>query len=352
MKNLRAAIWGFGAMGQGAAAMMLKKKGIEIVGIINRSRYIGKEMREVFEECGVKYPQSDHPKIIVTNVVEDVIFEGNCDIVLHCTDSFTKDSMSKLELILKSKLNCVSIAEEMAWPWQQSPKEAEILDKLAKENGVTILGTGINPGFILDYLIVAMTGVCEEVDSINAKRVNDLSPFGKFVMQEQGVGISVEEFEKRKAAGAMTGHVGFPESIAMIANALGVTLEKVEQLRDPIVSKTHREHPYAKVEPGTLAGIRQQGLGYVDGEPFITLDHPQQIHPGIEGTNTGDYINITGTPNISISTGPEIPGGIGTYAMAVNVIPHVINAEPGLKTMLDIPVPRAIVGDIRAHIKN
>ena len=351
MRNVRVAIYGFGAMGQGAAAMMLKKKGVEIAGIVNRSRYLGKEMREVFDECGVGYPKTDHPKVVVTNKAEDVIFENNCDIVLHCTDSFTKESMDKLELILKNKLNCISIAEEMSWPWQQSPAEAEKLDRLAQENGVTILGTGINPGFILDYLIIAMTGVCEEVRAISARRVNDLSPFGKFVMQEQGVGISVEEFEERKAADAMTGHVGFPESLAMIANALGVTLEKVEQLRDPIVSKTRREHPYAKVEPGSLAGIRQQGIGYVGGEAFIRLDHPQQIHPEIEGTKTGDYINITGTPDISISTGPEIPGGIGTYSMAVNMIPHVINAGPGLKTMLDLPVPRAIVGDIRAHIK-
>jgi 4-hydroxy-tetrahydrodipicolinate reductase len=170
-------------------------------------------------------------------------------------------------------------------------------------------------------------------------------------MQEQGVGISVEEFETRKAANAMTGHVGFPESLSMIAAALGVKLDKIEEIRDPIISKTNREHPYATVTPGSLAGIRHQGLGYVGNETFIRLDHPQQIHPGIEGTKTGDYINIEGIPKISIATGPEIPGGIGTYAMSVNMIPHLINADPGLVSMLDLPVPRAIVGDMRHSIK-
>jgi 4-hydroxy-tetrahydrodipicolinate reductase len=137
----------------------------------------------------------------------------------------------------------------------------------------------------------------------------------------------------------------------MIAAALGLKLEKVEEVKEPIVSKVDREHPHAKVVPGSLAGVRQQGFGYVNGEKYIVLDHPQQIHPQLENVNTGDYINITGTPNINIATNPEIPGGIGTFAMAVNVIPHVINAEPGLKTMLDIPVPRAIMGDIRHFIK-
>jgi len=346
MRKVKVAIWGFGAMGRGAANMLLQKEGVEIVGIVNRRSDVGREMHEVL---GIK--KGDHPEVIITNKVEDVIFEKSCDVVFSGTDSFTKDAFDKIKLILENKINCVSIAEEMAWPQIQQPELAAQLDKIAKENGVTVLGTGINPGFIMDYLVVALSGVCEDITSITAKRVNDLSPFGKFVMEEQGVGISVEEFEKRKAANAMTGHVGFPESLGMMAEALGVKLEKYEQTQDPIISNTHREHPHAKVEPGTLAGIRQQAFGYVNGEKFITLDHPQQIHPHMENTNTGDYINIKGTPDINISTSPEVPGGIGTFAMAVNMMPHVINAEPGLKTMLDLPVPRAILGDFRAFIK-
>jgi 4-hydroxy-tetrahydrodipicolinate reductase len=252
MRNVKVVIWGFGSMGQGAAAMLLKKKGVEIVGIINRSRYIGEEMHAVL---GIG--KTSHPEIVVTNKVEDIIKEKCCDVVINATDSFTKDAFDKIKVILENKLNCISIAEEMAWPWQQSPELAEKIDKLAKENGVTVLGTGINPGFILDYLIVTLTGVCENVSHIEARRVNDLSPFGRFVMQEQGVGISVEEFEKRLASNSMTGHVGFPESIAMIAAALGLKLEKVEEVKEPIISKVDREHPHAKVVPGSIAGVRQ-----------------------------------------------------------------------------------------------
>jgi 4-hydroxy-tetrahydrodipicolinate reductase len=170
-------------------------------------------------------------------------------------------------------------------------------------------------------------------------------------MEEQGVGISMEEFERRMAADKMTGHVGFPKSIAMVADGIGWKLEKVEQTKTPIISKVERKHDWAHVVPGSIAGIRQQGFGYVDGEVKIHMDHPQQIHPQMENVDTGDFITIKGTPDINIKTTPEIPGGIGTVAMCVNMIPQTINAEPGVVTMLDLPIPRAIMGDIRDLLK-
>jgi 4-hydroxy-tetrahydrodipicolinate reductase len=98
------------------------------------------------------------------------------------------------------------------------------------------------------------------------------------------------------------------------------------------------------VQPGMVAGCRHIGIGYVNNKPKITLIHPQQIHPHLENVQTGDYIKIDGNPSINMSNVPELPGGKGTIAVAVNMIPHVIKAEPGLKTMLDLPVPSALMG--------
>lgn len=347
MRNVRVMIWGFGAMGSGMARMLLTKKGIDIVGIIDRNA--SRNGKNMFEYLGVE--QGNRPAIIINNDPESAITEKVCDVLLLATDSFVKNAFDKIKYILERKINVISIAEELAYPQAQSPELAAQLDKIAKENGVSVLGTGINPGFILDYLILALTGTCESVDFIHAKRVNDLSPFGRAVMREQGVGITVDEFNSRMAEGTLAGHVGFPESITMIADGIGIKLEKIEQSKDPIVSNTHRETPYVTVEPGNLAGIRQRGFGYSNGKLVIEMDHPQQVKPQLEGTQTGDYIEIKGTPNIKIQTGPEIPGGIGTIAMAVNMIPQVINADPGLQTMLDLPVPRALMGDVRDFIK-
>jgi 4-hydroxy-tetrahydrodipicolinate reductase len=92
-----------------------------------------------------------------------------------------------------------------------------------------------------------------------------------------------------------------------------------------------------------------QGLN--KGEVVINMFHPQQIEPHLGGVSTGDYITLTGTPPVKMSINPEISGGLGTIAMAINCIPHVINADPGLITMLDIPIPRAIMGDYRTLVK-
>jgi 4-hydroxy-tetrahydrodipicolinate reductase len=348
MKNVRIAIWGFGAMGSGMASMLLKKEGVEIVGVCDmHPARVGKD---IYEVLGV--PQDGRASVVIKNDIQEIIKPGSCDVALLATDSFTQKAYDKIKLCLENKINVISTAEEMAYPKAQSPELAKSLDEIAKANGVTVLGTGINPGFVLDYLILALTGTCESVDAITAARINDLSPFGHAVMEEQGVGITKGEFETRIADGSLAGHVGFPESITMIADGLGIKLDKIEQTKAPIISNTHRETKYATVEPGNLAGVRQKGFGYSEGKVVIEMDHPQQILPHMEDITTGDYIDIKGVPNINMKISPEIPGGIGTIAMCVNMIPHVINSEPGLKTMLDLPVPRAIMGDMRKLIKS
>jgi len=166
-------------------------------------------------------------------------------------------------------------------------------------------------------------------------------------MKTQGVGTTPEEFKKGLEEGTIVGHIGFTESIYLIASAMGLTVDRVEQTKEPIISNVYRETPVVKVEPGMVAGCKHCAKGYVNGEVFIELEHPQQIHPEQEGVETGDYILIEGTPNINLTIKPEIPGGIGTIAMAVNMIPAVINAKPGLTTMKDLPVPASIMGDVR-----
>lgn len=344
MENVKVIIWGLGAMGSGMADMLLKKKGVDIVGVAGRGEKIGKSMYDY-----IKTPRGNRPDIIIGSP-EDVIKRGAADVVLTCTDSFVRTAFDRLKFVMEQGINVVSSAEEMAYPQAQSPKEAAELDKIAKANGVSILGTGINPGLIMDLLVVCWTGCCEEVESIVARRVNSLSPFGKAVMEEQGIGITKEEFEEGVRTGHLSGHVGFHESIGMIADAIGWKVDKVETAMEPIVTMVDRESAHGFAKAGDVAGCAMKGYGYVDGEMKIEMDHPQQIEPEQVGVQTGDYVIIKGTPNVNMANTPEIPGGIGTIAMCVNMIPHVINARPGLHTMIDLPVPRAIMGDMRDMI--
>ncbi|KUO75464.1 MAG: dihydrodipicolinate reductase [Clostridia bacterium BRH_c25] len=344
-ENVKVIIWGLGAMGGGMADMLLKKKGVEIVGAVGRGAKIGKSMYDY-----IKTERGSRPDVKI-GALEDVVKENAADVVLMCTDSFTRTAFDKIKYCLEKKINVISSAEEMAYPKAQEPELTKELDKIAKANGVTVLGTGINPGLMMDLLVVIFTGACEEVEHITARRVNSLSPFGPAVMEEQGIGITVEEFNKGVETGKLAGHVGFAESIGMIADAIGWKLSDFKQSMEPIVTEVDRRSQYGFAKAGDVAGCAMKGYGYVDGELKIEMDHPQQIEPQLSGTETGDYVIIKGTPNVNMANKPEIPGGIGTIAMCVNMIPHVINARPGLKTMLDLPVPRAIMGDMREMIE-
>lgn len=346
-RNVKVVIWGFGAMGSGMAKMLLKKKGVDIVGVCARGQKIGKSMYELLE-----IERGDRREVIINPDIEKILTETNPDVCLCATDSFTKEAFPKLKVVLENKVNVISTAEEMAYPYAQDPEIASELDKIAKENGVSILGTGINPGLMMDLLVLCLTGCMEDVEHIEAKRVNSLSPFGPFVMKEQGVGTTVEEFENGIKDGTLSGHVGFAESAAMIADGLGWKIEKFEQQMKPIVTTIDRKSPFGFAKAGDVAGVSMTAQGWVNGEVKIDLIHPQQIEPEMEGTETGDYITIKGNPAIHMANKPEVDGGIGTIAMCVNMIPHIINADAGLKTMIDLPVPRAIMGDFRDLIKN
>lgn len=346
MENVKVVIWGFGAMGSGMARMLLTKKGVDIVGICDRNEArVGKSM---FEVLGVE--RGSKPEVIIVNDIDEALKGKKVDICLCATDSFTKKAFPRLKQVLEHKVNVISTAEEMSYPQSQNPDLAIELDKIAKANGVTILGTGINPGLIMDLLVVCLTGCMTDVEHVEAKRVNSLSPFGPAVMEEQGVGITVDEFNKGIADGTMAGHVGFAESIRMIGDAIGWDVQKYETQMKPIVTTVDRKSPYGFAAAGNVAGVSMTGQGYVDGEVKIDMIHPQQIEPEMEGTHTGDYITIKGTPEVNMVIKPEVQGGLGTIAMCVNMIPQVINAAPGLKTMIDLPVPRAIMGDMRNRI--
>lgn len=342
MERIKVIIWGFGAMGRGMANMLLMKKGVEIVGICDVNPHIvGKSF------LGLLDVKSEHPHVYITNDIDALLTHQKADIVLLATDSFVKGAFDKIKKIVTHKMNVISTAEEMAYPIASEPALTKQIDHLAKAFGVTVLGTGINPGFIMDLLVVALTGTMVDVKLIEAKRINSLSPFGPTVMHEQGVGISLDEYHHRVAEGDLAGHVGFKESVTMIADALGVKLDTFKQQMEPIVTNVDRKSAYGEAKKGHLAGISMTGQGLLNGNVFINMVHPQQIEPEMEGTQTGDHIHLEGTPNIHMSITPEIDGGIGTIAMCVNMIPHVINAKPGLKTMIDLPVPRAILGDMR-----
>src|SRR6056297_1201311 len=166
-EKVKVTIWGFGAMGSGMAKMLTNKKGVEIVGVCDlHEDRVGKSMYDI-----LSVDRGDRPEVIINPEIEKVAYKGSCDVCLVATDSFTKKAFNKIKYVLEQKINVISTAEEMAYPKAQEPELAEELNKIAKEKGVTVLGTGINPGLMMDLLAVALTGCMTDVESIQCKRV-------------------------------------------------------------------------------------------------------------------------------------------------------------------------------------
>nr|WP_305908071.1 2,4-diaminopentanoate dehydrogenase [Methylomarinum sp. Ch1-1]MDP4520877.1 2,4-diaminopentanoate dehydrogenase [Methylomarinum sp. Ch1-1] len=330
---------GTGQMGSGIARLILKKPALQLAGAC--ARRPGRDGVDLGLAIGLERELG----ISVTTELDALLEQTRPDIAIQATCSTLEDAWRELNILIGHGVNVISIAEEMAYPAAKSPIKAEQLHQLAIKHGVSVLGAGVNPGFVLDLLIILLTGVCAEVESIKATRVNDLAPYGPTVLSEQGVGLTPEAFEQGLSNGSVVGHVGFEQSLQMIAAALGWELERIEQSREPIIAEVRRETPFVTVEPGRVAGCLHTAVAYRDGRAVISLSHPQQIHPEMEGVETGDLIRINGAPDLNIEGRPEIPGGQATVALAVNMTPQVLQAAPGLYCMADLPAPAAMLGD-------
>ena len=330
---IKVAEWGTGMMGQGLLGYILDRpKDIDLLGVIvTNPAKAGVSVGELLGRgCDVR----------MTTDFEAVLAKKP-DVVCINTQSNLDEITTQVEPAVKAGANVICIAEKLAYPWASDPEWARRFDRLAKEHDVSILGTGINPGFVLDALIVMFTSVCLRVDRIEASRVNDLSPFGPTVMKGQGVGTTFDEFLAGVADGSIVGHIGFPESIHLIARALNWKIARIEETREPIITSVERSTPHVHVAVRDVCGCRHVGRGYDEaGEFKIELIHPQQIHPGLEGQDTGDYIKVFGDPGINMALTPEIPGGKGTYASTGNYIPLIGAAPAGMLTVVDMPLPR------------
>lgn len=342
-RKVKVVTWGLGSMGSGIAKMILGKKGFTIVGAIDMDpNKVGKKLCNILD-----LEENEDNCCIVMDKPEQVIKKGFADVCMIATASFTKMVFPLIKMAAEAGMNVVTTAEEMSYPKVLDPELSEKMDEIAKANNISILGTGVNPGFIMDLIVIALTGVCDKVDNINVSRINDLACFGKAVMVEQGIGLKKEEFIEGVKNDTVAGHVGFLQSFGMFEEAFNVKFNDIRQEKEPILTNVPRSTEIVSVKSGDVAGCRQLGYASLGDKIFIKMEHPQQIRPEIENVDTGDYITINGDPKIDLQIKPEIPGGIATIAICVNMIPLVMNSTPGLKTMLDLPVPRAIVGDVR-----
>jgi len=341
MRKIRVVLYGVGAVGGLIAKFLLEKEGVEIVGAVDIAKdKVGKDLGEVLgleKKLGIRISEN----------ADIVLLKVKADIAIHATSSFLKDTYPQIASIIKHGVKVISTCEELTYPYYTEPKLAKELDSLAKKHNATVLGTGINPGFLMDTLIITLTGVCQKIEKIEAARVMNAStrriPFQKKI----GAGLTVKEFRRKIENKQITGHVGLEQSIAMIADALAWKLDKiVAEPVEPVIAKKSVKSKAIEVKVGKVAGLRQKAKGIMKNREVIVLDF--QAYIGAE--KEYDTITIEGVPNIKQKIQPCVHGDVGTIAMVVNSIPKVLKASPGLFTMKNLPVPSAALEDIRKYI--
>ncbi|MEM2320652.1 MAG: hypothetical protein QXS79_02040 [Candidatus Bathyarchaeia archaeon] len=333
--EIRVILVGVGYIGSEIAKTLLRKRGVRIVGAVDSSpEKAGKDLGDVI---GIKEKMG----IIVQRDIADL--NVSADIAIHATTSFLDEAYPQIVEIIKRGFNIISTCEELSYPYIVNEDIAKAIDKLAKEHRVTVLGSGINPGFLMDTLVITLTAICQDIKRIVAERIIDASKRRPSFQRKIGAGLSLEEFHEKFGKGELVGHVGLKQSIAMIANSIGIKLSGIrEEPIKPIIAEEKVESNFVTVKPGFVAGISQRAHGLIDNQPFITLIFRAYVGAAWEC----DSIFIDGVPTINERITPCVNGDIGTAAIITNLIPRVINAPPGLKTMKDMQALSAVLGDM------
>jgi 4-hydroxy-tetrahydrodipicolinate reductase len=319
---------GVGPIGAGVVRQVVTRKSMKIVGAVDVDpAKVGRDLGQV-AELGRRL------NIKVTDDITRTIKATRPDVAVLCTQSSLKKALPEIEAVLKLKVPIVSTTEEMAYPVRSNAAVAKRIDALAKRSRVAVVGTGVNPGFAMDALPVALTAVCERVTAIDVDRVQDARIRRLPFQQKIGAGLSPEAFKARVRDGSVR-HVGLAESITMIADALGWKLDKITDEIEPKIADAPVSSEFVSVESGQVAGIVQDGVGYRKGHPVIRL-HMEAYFGAPESY---DAVRVTGSPALSMKISGGIHGDIATAAITVNSIPKVLQAPPGLRTMRDMVLP-------------
>jgi len=332
LHRIRVAQFGLGPIGQACVKVLAEKAGVELAGGIDIDpNKIGKDLGEV---CGLKNRLGK----IVRGDMEAALAEWQPHVVVHTTMSFLNRIEDQLATIIQSRAHVVSSTEELFYPYQRNLEFCQRLDALAKQHGIAIVATGVNPGFSMDILPLCLTGVCVDVKKITATRVVDASKRRLPLQKKIGAGITRKEFRERVATGTF-GHIGLCESAFAVMNAMGWPVDDIKESLKPMIANKKVKTPFLTVETGQITGIHQILRAKSGGQERLVLE--LQMYVGAKKPH--DSIEVAGNPPLSMRIEGGIFGDTATIGALVNAIPKIIKAQPGLRTMLDLPVPFAFL---------
>ncbi|HEU5103050.1 MAG TPA: dihydrodipicolinate reductase [Roseiflexaceae bacterium] len=324
--TIRVVCYGLGPIGIGIARLALARTGIDVVGAIDLDpQKIGQSLGAL-----VGGPASG---VIVSGDAAATLRTTKPDVVLHATSSSLAKVADQLVQIAGSGAHVVSTCEELAYPWTAQPQLAAELDSAARRAGITLLGTGVNPGYAMDALPLMLTAPCAQVRGVRVLRIVDAARRRGPLQRKVGAGLTPAEFEARVADGSVR-HVGLPESLHMLATRLGWQLDKMDDSIAAVLADAPIVTDFVQVAAGQVAGVRQIARGFVAGREVLNLE--LQMYVG--APEPCDSVEIDGDPPVRMTIAGGLHGDVATAAIVVNAASSVVRAAPGLASMAEVPL--------------
>jgi len=321
-------LMGLGAIGRGIARAALAKPELEIVAAIDLdASRVGKKLGDVVD--------APAPDVTVTDDGSAALKRHPGAVLLHATGSRLDQVEGELAQALSAGLAVVSTCEELAYPWLRHPEIAERLDKIAERRKVALLGTGVNPGFVLDRLPATLGAVVGPVDRVQCLRVVDARTRRAQLQRKVGAGLNEEEFDRGVEDGTI-GHVGLMESAALAALGVGLEVDEVDESIDPVEAESDVAGEGLVVPKGGIVGVRQIARAFHDGKEVAHLE----LIIGLGAPDPRDEIELIADPGIRLVIPGGTPGDRATAWSVVHAAPLVKGSEPGLITVLDLPAGR------------
>lgn len=326
-KKIRVVQYGIGPIGMAIVRLLREKSSIEIAGAIDRDP--AKAGRDLGELAGAP----DAPWGITVSARHPQVLDGRVDVVVHTTSSDLTKVESELMACISAGACVVSTCEELSFPFRKHPELSQRLDAAAKDEGVALVGTGVNPGFVMDKLVLVLSAAAQRVDHAKAVRIVDASKRRLPLQKKIGAGMTPEEFRAQVSAGIIKHH-GLPESVAMVADGLGFELDDISEIIEPVIAAEPVKTPFLEVAAGQVAGVHQIARGTHRGAEKVHLE--LQMYVGAK--QPGDTIELRGEPALSLTIPGGTHGDLATAAIAVNAIPTILAAPAGLRTVRDLPM--------------
>ncbi len=324
--------YGLGPIGMAVGRVIAGRPWLRSVGAVDvRPELVGRDLGEVLD-----LPSGGVGVRIVDNLGAAAVSAAS--VVVHCTGSSLRAGAPQLYVCIDAGLNVVSTCEELAYPWAADPETAAAIDRRARERGVTVLGTGVNPGFVMDYLPVVLSAVTREVERVEVIRVQEAGNRRLPLQQKVGAGLTREEFEEGVRVGSIR-HVGLRESADAVAAALGWRLTRIDRTIRPLIAKRETPSGLGLIPAGHVVGVHQTLSGRVGQIERVSL----ALQMGVGLADPHDDIVLHGTPTLRVRVEGGVPGDIATAAIVANALGRVVAAAPGLAVMTDLapPLPAA-----------